>query len=65
MVDTGIAIALPEGTYRMLTVRSGMTSKIEIAVGGGIILMYITPERLRSYFNIMIRWTACIKHGIR
>jgi len=42
MVDTGIAIALLEGTYGMLTVRSGMTSKIEIAVGGGIIDVHYT-----------------------
>jgi len=37
LVDTGIAIGLPRGTYRRLAARSGMASKHGIAVGGGVI----------------------------
>jgi len=37
MVETGIAIELPEGTYGRLAARSGMASKMGIAVGGGVI----------------------------
>jgi len=37
MVETGIAIGLPEGTYGRLAVRSGMASKMGIAVDGGVI----------------------------
>jgi len=37
IVETGIAIGLPEGTYGRLAVRSGMASKMEIAVDGGVI----------------------------
>ena len=36
VVETGIAIGLPEGTYGRLAARSGMTSKMGIAVGGGV-----------------------------
>ena len=37
LVDTGIAIGLPRGTYGRLAARSGMASKHGIAVGGGVI----------------------------
>jgi len=37
MVETGIAIGLPEGTYGRLSSRSGIASKMGIAVGGGVI----------------------------
>jgi len=37
MMETGIAIGLPEGTYGRLAARSGMASKMGIAVGGGVI----------------------------
>ena len=37
MVETCIAIGLPEGTYGRLAARSGMTSKMGIARGGGVI----------------------------
>jgi len=37
MVETGIAIGLPEGTYGRLPARCGMASKMGIAVGGGVI----------------------------
>jgi len=37
MVETGIAIGLPDGTYGRLAARSGMASKTRIAVGGGVI----------------------------
>ena len=37
LVDTGIAIGLPRGTYGRLAARSRMASKHGIAVGGGVI----------------------------
>jgi len=37
MVETGIAIGVSEGTYGRLATRSGMASKMGIALGGGII----------------------------
>jgi len=37
MGATGIAIGLPEGTYGRLAARSGMATKMGIAVGGGVI----------------------------
>jgi len=37
VVDTGIAIGLPRGTYGRLAARSGMAGKHGIAVGGGVI----------------------------
>jgi len=37
MVETGIAIGLPEGTYGRLGTRCGMASKMGIAVSGGVI----------------------------
>jgi len=37
MVDPGIAIGLPEGTYGRLAMRSGIAGKMGIAVGGGVI----------------------------
>ena len=44
MVETGIAIRLPEGTYGRLAARSGMASKMGIAVGGGVIDVDYTGE---------------------
>jgi len=44
MVETGIAIGLPEGTYGRLAVRSGMASKMGIAVGRGVIDADYTGE---------------------
>jgi len=44
MVEMGIAIGLPEGTYRRLAARSSMTSKMGIAVGGGVIDADYTSE---------------------
>jgi dUTP pyrophosphatase len=37
IVDTGIAIALPPGTYGRIAPRSGLASRNGIAVGGGVI----------------------------
>ena len=37
MVETGIAIGLPEGTYGRPAARSSMASKMGIALGGGVI----------------------------
>jgi len=37
LVDTGIAIGRPRGTYGRLLARSGMASKQGIAVDGGVI----------------------------
>jgi len=44
MVETGIAIGLPEGTYGRLAARSGMACKRGIAVGGGVIDADYTGE---------------------
>jgi len=44
LVDTGIAIGLPRGTYGRLVARSGMASKHGIAVGGGVIDAEYTSE---------------------
>jgi len=44
MVETGIAIGLPEGTYGRLATRSGMARKLRIAVGGGVIDADYTGE---------------------
>ena len=43
-VETGIAIGLPEGTHGRLAARSGMASKMEIAVGGGVLDADYTGE---------------------
>ena len=37
LVDTGIAVGLPKGTYGRLAARSGVASKPGIEVGGGVI----------------------------
>jgi len=44
LVDTGIAIGLPRGTYGRLAARSGMGGKHGIAVGGGVIDADYTGE---------------------
>ena len=44
MVETGIAVGLPEGTYGRLAARSGMASKMGIAGGGGVIDADYTGE---------------------
>jgi len=44
MVETGIAMGLPEGTNRRLAGRSGMASQIGIIVGGGVIDADYTGE---------------------
>jgi len=44
LVDTGIAIGLPRGTYSSLAARSGMASTHRIAVGGGVIDADYTGE---------------------
>jgi len=44
LVDTGISIGLPSGTYSRLASRSGMASKHGIAVGGGVIDVDYTGE---------------------
>jgi len=44
MVETGIAIGLPEGTYGRLAAISGIASKMGIAVGGGVIDTDYTGE---------------------
>jgi len=50
MVETGIARGLPEGTYRRLAARSGMASKMGIAVGSGVIDADYTGE-----FKVILR----------
>jgi len=44
MVETGIAIGLPERTYGRLAARSGMASQMGIPVGGGVIDADYTGE---------------------
>ena len=44
MVERGIAIGFPEGTYGRLAARSGMASKMGIAVRGGVIDADYTGE---------------------
>jgi len=44
IVETGIAIGLPEGTYGRLAARSRMASKMGIAVSGGVIDADYTGE---------------------
>ena len=44
LVETGIAIGLPKGTYGRFVARSGMASKHGIAVGGGVIDADYTGE---------------------
>jgi len=44
MVETGIAIGLPEGIYGRLAARSGMASKMGIAVSGGVMDVDYTRE---------------------
>jgi len=44
MVDTGIAIGQSQGTYGRLAARSGMASKMGIALGGGVIDANYTGE---------------------
>jgi len=63
MVETGIVIGLPEGTYGRLAARSGMASKMGIAVGGGVIDADYT-ERSRSYFEIMAKRSAYLRQEI-
>ena len=44
LVETGISIGLPKGTYGRLAARSGMASKQGITVGGGVIDADYTGE---------------------
>jgi len=44
MSETGVAIGVPERTYGRLAARSGMASKMGIAVGGGVIDADYTGE---------------------
>jgi len=44
LVDTGMAIGLPRGTYGRLAARTGMAGKHGIAVGGGVIDADYTGE---------------------
>ena len=44
LVETGIAIGFPKGTYGRLAARSGMANKHGIAVGGGVIDADYTRE---------------------
>ena len=44
LVEPGIAIGLPKGTYGRLVARSGMASKNGLAVGGLFIDAHYTGE---------------------
>ena len=37
LIPTGIAVALPEGTYGRIAPRSGLAAKHHLAVGAGVI----------------------------
>jgi len=61
LVDTGIAIGLPRGTYGWLAARSGMAGKNGIAVGGGVIDADYTGEIkviLRNHGNTSYEFKA-------
>ena len=44
LVDTGLAVGLPRGTYARITPRSGLANTKRINVGGGIIDADYTGE---------------------
>ena len=44
LVETGLAIGLPKGTYARIAPRSGLASKNRISVGGGAIDVDYTGE---------------------
>ena len=44
LVETGLAIGLPKGTYARIAPRSGLASKKRISVGGGVIDADYTGE---------------------
>ena len=44
LVETGIAIGLPKGTYGRVAARSGMASKHGIAVAGSVLDADYTGE---------------------
>jgi len=61
LVETGIAIGLPSGTYGRLAARSGMAHKHGIAVGGGVIDADYTGDikvLLRNHGNISYEFKA-------
>ena len=61
LVEMGIAIGLPKGTYGRLAARSGMASKHGIAVGGGVIDADYTGEVrviLRNHGTTDYKFTA-------
>ena len=61
LVDTGIAIGLPKGTYGRLAARSGLASKQGIIVGGGVIDSDYTGEVkviLRNHSDIDYKFKA-------
>jgi len=64
MVETGIAIGLPDGPYGRLAARSGMARKMAIAVGGGVIDTDYTGE-----VNVILRnhgeADCVLKAGVR
>ena len=61
LVETGIAIGLPNGTYGRLAPISGLASKKGIAVGGGVIDADYTGEVkaiLRNHSSIDYEFKA-------
>ena len=44
LVDTGLAVGLPRGTYARIAPRSGLANKKRINVGGGVIDADYTGE---------------------
>ena len=61
LVDTGIAIGLPKGTYGRLAARNGLASKQGIAIGGDVIDEDYTGEVqviLRNHSSIDYEFKA-------
>jgi len=66
LVDTGIAIGLPKGTYGRLAASSGMAGKHGIAVGCGVIDADYTGERkviLRNHEDTSYEFKAGDRMG--
>ena len=51
LVETGLAIVLPKGTYARIAPRSGLASKKRISVGGGVINADYTGEVKVIFIN--------------
>lgn len=57
LVSTGIAVALPSGTYGRIAMRSGLASKHDFAVSAGVI-----DEDYRGEIKVVVYITNIHKH---